>query len=231
MRKRKRVSKPGATLRACPLVLVLLSATLAGPACAADDDGEDEASAGLTAISPIFGQLVAFTQPPGFVPAFEQPTADRYIREVVLKDETAEDWTQMITVTGAKGLAADPEATPKSFASRIVGGFERACPDTFAATVLSETDIGDHDAFAAVASCGTVGSGGGAHSETALIVAIKGASDYYTIQWAERAEASADALTIDAETWKDRLDELSPIRLCAIVPGERAPYPSCVDQN
>ena len=65
------------------------------------DAGSDRAPTSLTAISPIFGQLVAFSQPLGFVVAFEQPTADRYIREAVPNGETIDDWSQMITVTGA----------------------------------------------------------------------------------------------------------------------------------
>jgi hypothetical protein len=31
--------------------------------------------------------------------------------------------------------------------------------------------------------------------------------------------------------WRGRLRELMPIRLCAIVPGEAAPYPSCLQQK
>jgi hypothetical protein len=205
--------------------LLLLVSAAAPPVYAADDD---EAPASFTAISPIFGQLVAFTQPSHFVPVLEQPTADRYIREAVPKGETAESWTEMITVTGLKGAAADPQASPEGLASSIVEGFKRACPETFATQTLSEDEIDGHDAYAVVASCGSVGVEGAAHGETALIVAIEGAADTYTIQWAERSEASVVPLDIDDDAWRDRFDQLSPIRLCPIVPGETAPYPSCV---
>ncbi|WP_439544396.1 hypothetical protein [Hyphomicrobium sp.] len=207
------------------LGLLLLATAAAGSLYAADDD---DTPAGFTAISPIFGQLVAFTQPPGFVPVFEEPTANRYIREAVPKGETVENWTQMITITGVKGAAADPEASPEGFASAIVDGFKRTCPQTFATAVLSEDQIDGHDAYAVVASCGSVGTEGAAHSETALIVAIEGAEDYYTIQWAERSEAAAEPLDIDDDAWRQRFEQLSPIRLCPIVPGESAPFPSCV---
>jgi hypothetical protein len=210
------------------LGLTLLATAAAAPLHAA---GDDEAPAGFTAISPIFGQLVAFTQPSRFVPAVEEPTAGRYIREAVPKGETVESWTEMITITGIKGTAADPQASPEGFATSIVEGFKRACPETFATQMLSDDPIDDHDAFAVVASCGSVGPKGAAHGETALIVAIKGAADYYTIQWAERSEAASEPLDIDDDTWRDRFEQLSPIRLCPIVPGERAPYPSCVAAN
>jgi hypothetical protein len=58
---------------------------------------------------------------------------------------------------------------------------------------------------------------------------VKGAADAYTVQWAERAAASDAA--IDEAVWRGRLHELMPIRLCAIVPGEAAPYPSCLAQK
>jgi hypothetical protein len=185
----------------------------------------------FTAISPIFGQLVAFSQPSEFRVVFEQPTAERYIREAVLKSETAERWSQMITVTGAKGLAADPSIKPESFAGLLTGGFNQACPDTYATHTIGDLEIGGNDAFAAVASCGSVKSAGDSHGETALIVVIKGESDYYTIQWAERTAAASEPPVIDQDKWSERLEALDPIRLCTIVPGEKAPYPSCVDQD
>lgn len=225
MHDQQRCGTDGARRIAAVLALALLATAAAAPLHAADDD---EAPAGFTAISPIFGQLVAFTQPSRFVPVFEEPTAGRYIREAVPKGETVESWTEMITVTGIKGAAADPQASPEGFASSIVEGFKRACPQTFATGVLSENQIDGHDAFAVVASCGSVGAEGAAHGETALIVAIKGAQDVYTIQWAERSEAAAEPIDIDDDAWRDRFEQLSPIRLCPIVPGEKAPYPSCV---
>ncbi|MGZ3350874.1 MAG: hypothetical protein ACXU89_18215, partial [Xanthobacteraceae bacterium] len=85
------------------------------------------------------------------------------------------------------------------------------------------------EAYAAVAGCGKVGADG--HSETALIVAVKGSSDAYTIQWAERTAQASSARDIDEAKWRGRLRELMPIRLCAIVPGEAAPYPSCLQQK
>lgn len=130
----------------------------------------------------------------------------------------------MITVTGAKGAVGNPKATPESVAGSIVGGFKSACPDTFAAKGFGPTKFGDQDAYVAVGSCGSVGAD--RHSETALIVAVKGRADYYTLQWAERGSTAGKA-AIDEAKWLDRLRQLQPIRFCPIVPGEPAPYPSC----
>lgn len=182
----------------------------------------------MTAISPVFAELVAFSLPIEFTTTNEQADEKSYIREAVPKGETMDKWTQLITVTGAKGLAERADLTPQAFAANIAVGMRQACPETFYAKGLRETKVGDHDAFIALASCGKVNDSADKHSETALIVAIKGAEDYYTVQWAERTPSSAENLTFDEAKWDKRLKALDPIRVCAIVKGEKAPYPSCL---
>ena len=184
----------------------------------------------FTAISPIFGQLVAFQQPSNFVAAYEQANASQYIREAVPKGETTDDWTQMITVTGAKELAEDRQATTIMVASTIANGIQKRCPKTFAATSFGHIEIDGFRAFAVVAGCGSVETAGGPHSETALILAIKGQSDFYTLQWATRGPAGKTAPDVEAKEWKDRLAKLQPIKLCPIVQGEEPPYPSCTER-
>ena len=184
----------------------------------------------FTVISPIFGQLVSFSMPMTFVAASEKTTAASYIREAVLKGETVNRWTQMITVTGAKGVAGNPKVTPETFAGSIAGGFRKACPDTFTAEGFGATKFAGQDAYVAVASCSRVDASPDKHSETALVVAIKGSADYYTVQWAERG-GSPGKTAIDTAKWQARLRQLQPIRLCPIVPGETAPYPSCLSKN
>ena len=182
--------------------------------------------ASFTVISPIYSQLVRFSMPSNFAVVFENAKDGNYIREAVLKGETARAWTQMITVTGAKGLAGNRQVTPESFAVGIAAGFKQACPDTFDANPMGATRFGDRDGFVAVAGCGQVTGSADKHSETALIVAVRGSADVYTIQWAERAPG-ADKPAIGDAKWRDRLSKLNPIMFCAIVPGEAAPYPSC----
>ena len=177
-------------------------------------------------ISPIFSQLVAFSMPAKFMAVFENTNGGHYTREAVPKGETADSWTEMITVTGEKGLAANAEMTPEKFAGSIAGGFKQACPDSFAANPLGTRKLGDADAFVAVVGCGKVEG----HSETALIVVVKGSADYYTIQWAERGEATAQPPVADAR-WTERLTTLQPIAVCPIVSGEAAPYASCIGKT
>ena len=189
-----------------------------------------QAPATFTVISPVFGQLVAFAMPSNFVVVSENAKGPNYIREAVLKGETVERWTQMITLTAVKGLASNPKVSPESFAGSIAGGFKTACPDSFTATGFGAAKFGEQDAYVAVASCGRVESSADKHSETALVVSVKGSVDYYTLQWAERGPAAGKS-AIDEAKWQARLRQLQPIRLCPILPGERAPYPSCVSKN
>lgn len=182
-------------------------------------------------ITPIFSQLVTFSFPKGFVPAFEDAKGGQYIQESVLKGESVKKWSQMITITGAKGLASSPNITPARFAGGMAGGFKRACPDSYTATGLGEIKFGSHDGFAAVVSCGVVNPVGEPYSESMLLIVIKGESDYYTIQWAERGKASKTPIKFDNAKWVDRFKRLTPIKLCPIVPGERAPYPSCTNRT
>lgn len=182
-------------------------------------------------ITPIFSQLVSFPYPKGFTPAFENAKGGQYIQESVLEGESVKKWSQMITITGAKGLASNPNVTPTRLAGGIAGGFKRACPDSFSTTGLGEVKFDNHDAFAAVVSCGIAMPTGEPYSESMLLIVIKGANDYFTIQWAERSAASKTPIAFDNAKWTDRLKRLTPVKLCPIVPGERAPYPSCVDRT
>jgi len=196
----------------------LLLAALALPLSA-----RAESPAIFKVISPIFSQLVTFSMPANFVAVFENTSGPHYTREAVLKGETAERWSQMITVTGEKGLSKSPGATPEKFASSIAGGFRQVCPGSFAAKSVGETRFGNASGYVAVVGCGNVEN----HSETALIAVVAGASDYYTIQWAERS-AVADLPPVEDAKWTERLRMLQPIGVCAIMPGEAAPYPSCI---
>ena len=185
----------------------------------------------VTSISPVFSQLVMLPMPKGFVIAFEKTSSgNQYIREAVLQGETTAKWSQMITLTGAKGLAANPNVTPRLLIERIAGGFKRDCPDSFFAKGIGTMKISGQDAFAALASCGMT-SAKEKQSETALLLAIKGTDDYYTVQWAERGVGSLQPIPPDDSKWAERFKILNPIRLCPIVPGEAAPYPSCVNQK
>jgi hypothetical protein len=184
----------------------------------------------LAAITPVFAQLVMFSLPPEFKspkPSYEKNSGSFYIREQVPDGETADKWSRMITLTGTRGLAANPGATPQAMLARMTAGFQRNCPDTFSTAAPGPQKVDGYDAYAVIASCGRLQSDKQTFSESAIMLTVKGSNDYYTLQWTERGRDSAQPLPIDVAYWTGQLARLNPIRLCPIVAGESAPYPSC----
>lgn len=218
------------------LLLVFATCLACFPAIAGDQSrngsagGRDKGKRVAT-ITPVFSELVVFSLPDGFVPAFEKADNVGYIQELVPQGENVHQWSQMITLTGGKGLAANPNLSAQRFAVMVATGFRKACPDTFSGKGLGMAKVGGHDVFLAWASCGTIRSGAGPHSESALIIAVKGTDDYYTIQWAERQPAAGQPMAFDEKKWKARFQRLNPIRFCPVVPGERPPFASCLDRK
>jgi hypothetical protein len=182
-------------------------------------------------ITQIFSQLVSLSYPQGFVPAFVDVKNGHYIQESVLEGENVNKWTQMITITGYQNLTSNPNITPTKFVNGIAGGFKNACPNSFSATGLGEGKVDNHDASGAVISCSIATQATNAYSESTLVVVIKGAADYYTIQWAERADASQTSIAFDKDKWLERLKKLAPIKLCPVIEGEQQPYPSCASRK
>jgi hypothetical protein len=183
------------------------------------------------AIAPVFSQLLMTSVPNGFATAYVKAGDTQYVREAVPEGEDVDTWTQMITVTGTKGLASNPDVTPRKYADGMAEVFKLACPESFNAGRVSDIKISGYAGAVQIVSCGTSPSTDGKTSESALIAVIRGEKDYYTIQWAERAKPSSKPIAIKTEMWSKRLKLLGPIKLCPIVPGEKAPYSSCIDSK
>ena len=182
----------------------------------------------VTAVTPIFGQLVAVTYPGGFHPAFENATSEFYIQESVPTGETAERWSQMITLTGTKG-GSDERLSAATLLQGVAAGFRSSCPNTFGAKGLGKVNIGGYEGIVALVGCGHVTSGD-ARSEVAFLISAKGTSDVYMIQWAERGAPIEQAPVFDEAAWKTRFQQLLPIKICDRVPNEPAPYKSCINR-
>jgi hypothetical protein len=183
------------------------------------------ASPNITAVTPIFGQVMAVSYPSQFRMVNEETKGNYYLQESVKSGESMNQWSEMITLTGRKGAAALPQASAKGFVLNIFKDFQTACPTTFSILELGPRSLDGRESFAAIGSCGAVStaeeaSKHAAHSETALIVGIKGSADIYTIQWAERGQASNRPLTLDPVVWADRFKQLEPIRVCEHGPNE-----------
>ena len=182
-------------------------------------------------VTPIFSEILVIPFPQGFVGASARTHNDFYINEMVLKGETIDHWSQMITQTGREGLSSNPNVSPEGYLNAIAGGFKRHCPDTFSARGMGATTVSGHNGFVAWASCGTLNSDGYAHSESTLFICIKGTDDYYTVQWSERGVASSQPLVYDDAKWGERLKELNSVTTLPRVPAQPSPSPASADQK
>ena len=179
----------------------------------------------ITAVTPIFGQVIAVRYPSQFKMVNEETKGKNYLQESVKSGETVDQWSEMITLTGHKGIASLPKASVKGFVLDIFKGFQTVCPTTYSILELGPRNLDGRESFSAIGSCGNVSTAQeaakhAAHSETALVVGIKGSADMYTIQWAERGQPSNRPLTLDPAVWADRFKQLEPIRVCEHGPNE-----------
>jgi hypothetical protein len=177
----------------------------------------------FTAVTPIFGQVIALRYPSKFRMANEETKGHDYLQESVKSGETVDKWSEMITLTGRQGAASHPQASAKNFVLNIFKDFKAACPATFSILELGSQNLDGPESFASVGSCGSVSTPeekNVPHSETALIIGIKGTADIYTVQWAERGQPSDRPLALDAGLWADRFKQLQPIRVCERGPNE-----------
>jgi hypothetical protein len=211
-------------------VVVVVGALCAmGPLLgAAQSDAGGAHSPHIWAAYPIFHQILVFSQQRGFVSADEMTQSTSYLQESVLQGETVDRWTQMISVNGLQGAVANPDITPDSGPAFYASRYKTACPATFSVAHLPADSIAKFSGRILFLGCGAVGEAGHEHSESMLLVSLKGDQDYYNIQWAERGPPSSKPLAFDQGKWTQRLQLLAPFRICARVPGEAPPYPSCI---
>src|SRR5262249_35355776 len=98
----------------------------------------------------------------------------------------------------------------------------------FSSTAPGAQTVDGHEAYEVIASCGRVTAGNDTFSESAIILAIRGAADLYTLQWTERGAQSSRPPAIDTTYWTRQLARLQPIRLCPLASGTTPSNALCV---
>lgn len=97
------------------IVLAALMAAVALPAAAEPQPAEAQMLREMWAetkvpdaviVQPVFGRVISFKLPRGFVTAWRQQAVGQYITEYIPDGETLDNWTRMITVTGRIGAGA-----------------------------------------------------------------------------------------------------------------------------
>ncbi len=145
--------------RSRALLVASFLALLTGAAAAPAADAPVKPGGAQRVITPVFHRLVAFTLPPPFKLAYERTTGNIYVREHVPENETVDEWSRMITLSGVQGMAYSPAATPQAYLQALARGFQRHCPDTYVALDLGPQPLTREPSFATVASCGRVSLG------------------------------------------------------------------------
>jgi hypothetical protein len=176
--------------------------------------------------SPLLAEALRFNLPQEFVPVFQGEKDKAVTREFVPKGESADTFTRMISVIAYQNLSLSPLASPSQFAEGIANLFRRNCPDSYSGASLGARKYQEHDAYAAVLSCGLV-KPEDPYSEATLLVVIRGEKDFFTLQWTERGKPSKVPVRFDPAAWRGRLDSLAPIRMCSAKPGDFPLYAGC----
>lgn len=217
-------------LRVVALISTLLSVRLVAQEATVPLSGvEALESKGYTAfaVAPIFSQIVAVRLPQGFRPASEQRMANSYVNNSIPQGESADNWTQMISLRGERNAASTPGIFPEGYLVRLGEALRARCPKSFLGHALGKLTVNGHDAVAVLLGCGAM-EANPMQSETAFIVVIKGRSDIYAIRWSEHG-AAQPRLTFDEQKWRARFLQLAPA-VCDPVEKEEAPYPSCTSR-
>jgi hypothetical protein len=177
-----------------------------------------------------FSQVVVHPMPAHFKLAHAEHADGHYLEQSIIEGENADNWTQMITVSGSKGLARDSWSTPKAFAAALVQLYTERCAGALRVSDRGDLTVSNHDAHAVVLGCEPVNKPG-SHSESALYVIIRSDKDFYTLQWAERDAPPPSTMLLDDSKWTERLVTLTPTTLCPIVPGDTDPTAGCRAQK
>lgn len=142
-------------------------------------------------------------------PAFADSGPGGAIVEFLPEGDSLQDWSQMLTLTAAPGLAGgqDAHAAAVGMAEGLRQGYSNACPGGLGVEDLGSPAMpGAEAAFAAWLGCDEVGDSGFAESMVVLVVVAGGTT--YTAQWAERGPAVDAPPIFNFERWLPRLEAL-----------------------
>ncbi|ANH68015.1 hypothetical protein [Mitsuaria sp. 7] len=186
----------------------------------------------MTASTPIFDEIFVQQLPPGFKAQTEKTDGPVYMRSMVLASDPIDGrWTQRFLLTAVKDAALVPNATAAGYAMNVAMGFKQACPTSFMGARMLEGRIETgHDGYILIVGCGThtLTNDKSPTSEFTILAVYKGDKNMYTIQWSERGDPTSTAPHPDRALLQQRLNAMSPVRICAKQPGEAPPFASCL---
>jgi hypothetical protein len=145
-------------------------------------------------VMPIFSQVVRVPMTAPFMQIDEKVNDPFYIWKAVLPGESIQKWSQMFTVSGFKAMSnAPPELVARMFAEAL----KQTCPDTFSVKSMDTSRLKGNRTAGLLLACGTASSIAEHYSDTRLLIAMQGQSDFYVFQWAELGPASRTPIEFD----------------------------------
>lgn len=207
-------------MRYCGLFFLLVLSAFGGAATA-----QVPPQATPTAVL-VFDSIVSLRIPAGFKVASEIKEADYYALSLIPQAESAETWTEMVSVTGNKGLGKT--LAPSAFTSVTQTTFKTRCPASYAFLSLGELSVDGRPTSASVHGCGSAKADKGDQKDISLNIVFRDKDNMLSVQWSVRGAAENAPPQLDRNVWASRIKALEPIKVCPRVPGEKAPFPSCL---
>ena len=173
---------------------------------------------------PVGSKTVTFDLPEGWAQSFEQATDKAFIRGYV-PPETGS--TEMITVTVSRNLAGLPDISTVDFVNFGLSALQAQCAGTFAREVVSpDYTVSGQPALGIFVSCTNRSGKPDGRSQELVMLAFRGTTDFYALQWIEDAAPLTETPVYDPARWQGRLDQLvSTARICDLTADEQTPCP------
>ena len=166
------------------LMLILPTVSFAQDTKSLDELSADVKS--ITSITTVYSQIIQHNLPKGWVPVFENATPGHYILEFTPKGESKENWSQMFTIQGFRGLGQ--KASPKAMLAFTADLHVKACGDQAVFELLGTEKISGFETQSAIIGCAS----GGIKKEMGEIAyykAVKGTNEFYIFHKAMRTKA------------------------------------------
>ncbi|WP_422060892.1 hypothetical protein [Sphingopyxis sp.] len=179
-------------------------------------------------VIPLYGRVLGFNLPPGFVAQPPKSNGTNFLMEFVPKGETVENWTRLVTVQAFRGAGRQPTAS----ADIAKAAFDpQACVIGRVYLFGGEQTVqGALKRSLIVSGCGSLPAGAypkamkGA-SERDAILFFRDADTLYTLNYAERSPLATKVAPFTLASATAKLTAtFGNVRLCA-----NAAEPGCKD--
>lgn len=168
---------------------------------------------------PLFGRIMAFDMIRNFVPAYQAQGADSFIFEFLPDGQNFDNWTQMVTITAARGLGADRRSDAEIAAAALssprgcaAGHFYRPLGQRALGGGLSQLMVSKGCASTAANAYPGASPGIG---EQSIILVFRDRQNVYSLQYATRARFVSGKPPIADTAAPAAVAPFGNIRLCA----------------